>query len=119
MHELAITQSILDIVLEYARREAAPSIGSINLVIGEMTGVAEEYVRLYLGLIGRGTEAENAQVHVRLVPITLRCRQCGERFKAGRSKWACPSCQSTDAEITGGRELFVESIEVEDGSQST
>lgn len=119
MHELAITESILDIALEHARKESATRICRINLVIGEMTGVVEECVRFYLGLLSPGTAAEEAEIAVRLVPITARCQNCGEDFEVQDSEWACPCCHGTRLDIIGGRELLVESIEVNDGSQST
>ncbi|GAH53158.1 unnamed protein product [marine sediment metagenome] len=39
MHELAITQNMLDLVLEKAGEAEAKEVKRINLVIGEMTGV--------------------------------------------------------------------------------
>ena len=112
MHELAITQSILDIALEHARKAGATRIGRINLVIGEMTGVAEECFRFYIGVVSRGTAAEEAELAVRRVPITARCRNCAEHFEVRDFRWTCPRCQSTGSDIIGGKELFVESIEI-------
>ena len=111
MHELSITQSILDIALEHARQAGVARIDRINLVIGEMTGVAEECVRLYMEVLGRGTAAEHAELVVRLVPMTARCQDCAEEFVVTDFKWVCPGCQSTRSDIIAGRELLVESIE--------
>jgi hydrogenase nickel incorporation protein HypA/HybF len=118
MHELTITQNILDIALEHARKAGATHIGRINLVIGEMTGVAEECVRFYAGVLGRGTAAEGAELAVRVVPITVRCQDCAESFEVRDFIWVCPHCQGTSSDIIGGTELFVESIEVNDGGES-
>jgi hydrogenase nickel incorporation protein HypA/HybF len=116
MHELAITQNILDIALEHAQKAGATQIATINLVIGEMTGVAEECVRFYIGVLSRGTAAEAAELAVRRVPITARCRNCAQNFEVRDFRWVCPRCQSTGSDVVGGKELFVESIEVNDGS---
>lgn len=118
MHELTITQNIIDIALEHAQRAGATQISRINLVIGEMTGVAAECVRLYIRVLGRGTAAEEAELAVRLVPITARCQDCAESFEVRDFRWVCPRCESTRSDIIGGRELFVESIEVDDRSES-
>lgn len=118
MHELTITQNILGIALEHAQEAGATRIGRINLVIGEMTGVAEECVRLYMDVLSRGTAAEQAELAVRRVPITARCHECGEHFEVRDFVWACPRCQGTRSDIVGGKELFVESIEVNDGGES-
>ena len=106
MHELTITQNILDIVLEHAQEAGATKITRINLVIGEMTGVVEECVRFYLGVISRGTAAEEAELAVRRVPITARCHECGEHFEVREFRWACPRCDGTRSDIVGGKELY-------------
>jgi hydrogenase nickel incorporation protein HypA/HybF len=43
MHELSITQSILSIALEQAEAAQANRITKINLVIGELSGIVDEY----------------------------------------------------------------------------
>jgi hydrogenase nickel incorporation protein HypA/HybF len=117
VHELTITQNILDIALEHAQEAGATQIGRINLVIGEMTGVAEDCVRFYMDVLSRGTAAEEAELNVRRVPITARCQDCAEHFEVREFVWACPRCQSARSDIIGGKELFVESIEVNDGDE--
>lgn len=47
MHELSITQAILDLALEEARKANAEKIVKIDLVVGELTGIEPEYVRFY------------------------------------------------------------------------
>jgi hydrogenase nickel incorporation protein HypA/HybF len=113
MHELAITQSMLELVLKQAEQAKAKEIGKINLVIGEMTGVVGESVRFYFDFLSKGTPAENAELTFKMVPTKARCRNCGESFELGEFDWTCPYCQGNNMDITGGKELFVESIEVD------
>jgi hydrogenase nickel incorporation protein HypA/HybF len=113
MHELAITQSMLDLVLKQAEEAEAEKVGKINLVIGEMTGVVGRCVQFYFDFLSKGTPAEGAALNFKVIPTTARCRDCHEEFKLGEFDWTCPHCQSNNIEITGGKELFVESIEVE------
>jgi len=113
MHEFAITQSMLDLVLEQAKKAGAREVGKINLIIGEMCGVVEEPVRFYFGFLSKGTIAERATLSFTMVPATARCRRCGKVFELGEFEWACPDCGGDGLEITGGKELCVESIEVE------
>lgn len=112
MHELSITQNILDLALEKAQEVKAKEIKKVNLVIGEMTGVVGECVQFYFDLLSKGTQAEHASISVNTVPTKVRCRVCGHSFVPGED-WVCPQCQDTSAEIIAGKELFVESIEVE------
>jgi hydrogenase nickel incorporation protein HypA/HybF len=113
MHELAITQSMLDLVLKQAEKARSEKVGKINLVIGEMTGVVARSVQFYFGFLSQDTPAEGAELNFKIIPTTAKCRNCGQEFKLGEFDWTCPHCQSNNIEITGGKELFVESIEVE------
>ncbi len=113
MHELAITQSMLDIVLEQAERAGAKKIGKINLVIGELTGFVEECVKFYFDLLAENTIAEGANLSFTSVSPRGRCRSCDEVFELKEYDWTCPRCGGSDVEITAGKELFVDSIDVE------
>ena len=113
MHELAITQSMLDLVLEQANEVGAKEVGKINLVIGEMCGVVGECVQFYFKFLSQGTIAERAALSFEMVPTTARCRGCDKIFELKEFDWACPYCQDNSMEILAGKELFVESIEVD------
>lgn len=113
MHELPITQNMLDLVLEKAEEAGAREVKRINLVIGEMTGVVKECVQFYFNFLGKGTIAEEAELSFAMVPIKVRCRDCGKPFELKESDSTCPYCQGNNMEIVAGEELFVESIEVE------
>lgn len=113
MHELSITQSMFDLVLDQAKKEKTKKIGKINLIIGEMTGVAAESVQFYFGFLNKGTIAEEASLCIKTVPAKARCRSCNQTSELKEFEWACPNCKSDSLEIVAGRELFVESIEVE------
>ena len=113
MHELAITQSMLDLVLEQARKVEAREVKRINLVIGEMSGFVEECVQFYFDFISKGTIAEQAALSFKMIPTTARCQSCGKLFELRQFDWTCPYCQGNSMEIISGKELFVESIEVE------
>jgi len=113
MHELAITQSMLDLVLEQAGKVEAREVKRINLVIGEMSGFVGECVQFYFDFISKGTIAERAALSFKTIPTTARCRSCGKLFELREFDWTCPDCQGNSMEIISGKELFVESIEVE------
>jgi len=113
MHELAITKSMLDLALEQAEKAKAKKVGKINLVIGEMTGVVDECVQFYFNFLSQGTIAEGAALSFTMVPTTARCRVCDKPFQLKEFDWICPFCQGNSMEIIAGKELFVESIEVE------
>ena len=113
MHELSITQSLFDVVMEQAKQSGAKKVGSINLVIGEMTGVVGDSVCFYMDFLSKNTIAEGVTLNIKVVPTQARCRACDKTFELGEFNWNCPDCGGTGLKITGGNELFIESIEVE------
>jgi len=113
MHELAITQSLFDIVLEYAAQAKARRVKSVYLVIGELTGVVSDSVQFYLELLGKDTIAAGMKAEIKMSPARAVCRQCGKEFTVKEMQWQCPGCGSEKLDVTGGKELLVESIEVE------
>ena len=113
MHELSITQNILDIVLDKAKAADAKKVTRINLVIGELSGVVSDCVQFYFDFLKKGNAAEEATLDFKLVPIELRCRNCQTVFRPSDSSWTCPNCQGTGIDVIGGQESYIESIEVE------
>jgi len=113
MHELSITQEILNIALEKAKEAEANRICQINLVIGEISSVVDDCVQYYFDFISRDTIANGAKLNFRRIPLQVKCRICGNEFSPSEEPWKCTVCQQWDAEIIGGNEFYMESIEVE------
>ena len=113
MHELAITQDMFDLIIEQAEKAEAKKIGKVNLVIGELTGVVGDCVRFYFDFISKGTLAEGATLSFIAVPPKAQCQDCSEIFELKEFEWTCPHCGGRSLSIVAGKELFIESIEVE------
>jgi len=113
MHELPVTMSILSIVLEQAKTVQASRIKSINLKIGELSGVVPEYVETQFEFLSKDTIAAGAALVFNQPPARLRCRVCASVFSPNGQNWVCPNCHDRNIEIVSGRECFVESMEIE------
>jgi len=113
MHELSITQEILNIALDKAKEAEANRVLQINLVIGEISSVVDDCVQYYFDFISKDTIAHGAKLNFRRIPLQVKCRICGHEFSPSGEHWKCPVCQQWDAEIIGGNEFYMESIEVE------
>ena len=113
MHEMAITMSMLDLVLEEAAKAGASRVVTVKVVLGEMTGVVDYCVQTNFDFMSKNTPAEGAALSFRNVAKQARCRKCAHIFRPADICWACPKCQSTEFELITGNELYVESIEVE------
>jgi hydrogenase nickel incorporation protein HypA/HybF len=113
LHEFSITQNILSIALETANTAKAGRVSGIKLVIGELTGIVDEFVEFYFDFVSKDTIAAQASLSFRHPPTRLRCRNCDTAFSPNNLDWSCPNCLEQTIEIVSGRECYVESIEVE------
>jgi hydrogenase nickel incorporation protein HypA/HybF len=113
MHELSVTEQLLNVVLEHARKVSAKQVLKVNVVIGDLTGFVNESIQFYFEILSRGTEAEKASLDITRIPNRVRCHDCKQEFQPDRGDWHCPDCGGSIEEVLGGRELYVESIEVE------
>jgi hydrogenase nickel incorporation protein HypA/HybF len=112
MHELGVTQSIISIALKQAEEAQASKIAKISVVIGELSGFVPDCIEFYFDFLSKDTIAQGATLHFESVPAQVRCRNCHTTF-CPQDTWDCPKCHSMNVEIVGGRELYMESIEVE------
>lgn len=113
MHEMAVTQSILDIAIKHAQQARASRILQINLVIGEMSGVVDDSVQFYFDFLSQDTLAQGARLVFERRPTVYHCRKCGTTFHPAGFDWACPACDALDFEVVSGREFQVQSIEID------
>ena len=109
MHELSITQSILNISLEAASQQGATRIRTIRLRMGPFSGVVPECVQMYLDVLAKGTRAEGAET----VPLKVLCRDCGRESEITRERIQCPFCGSIRLKRLSGNEFMVDSLEVD------
>lgn len=113
MHELAVTQSILDISLRRAKEAGAKRITDINLVIGEFASIVDDSVQFYWDFLAEGTLAKGAQLHFERIPAEMTCADCKFSFHPSEMDFACPNCGGQFVQITKGDEFSVDSIDVE------
>ena len=113
MHEQSIVESLLNLALENARKSNAKKIVSINLVVGDYTGVVEDAVVFYFGFLSKDTIAAGADIQFKHIPGQLRCRDCDILFPIQKHVFRCPKCSGSRVEIVGGRELYIENMVVE------
>lgn len=113
MHELSITQNILDIALRHAEQAGATRITHLHLVIGDFSSVVDDSVQFYWDVISQGTMAEGAELHFGRVPGTLRCLACQMAFSPDGRDFACPDCGGHQVMVVDGDQFYLDSIEVE------
>jgi hydrogenase nickel incorporation protein HypA/HybF len=113
MHELAFTQSLLDISQRHAAQSGAQRVKRLNILLGEFSSFVDDSVQFYWDIISKGTICEGAGLHFERVPARLRCLDCETDYNLSGELTPCPSCASTRVRIVGGEECRLESIDVE------
>ena len=119
MHELSVTESILEYSIEEAKKRNAAKIKTIRLRMGPFTGLYPECIQMYLDVLSEGTIAEGARIEAEVLPLQVLCRECGKESEITRKSIACPCCGSLRLKILSGKEFMITSLEVEEyGDQS-
>jgi len=110
MHELSLTQNLLDIALKHA---GVKKIIRVNLLIGEFSDEREESIQFYWDDLAKGTTAENAVLNFQHVDAEMKCLECGSVFHPKEETVLCPNCQSHRLKLISGDDVKLESIDVE------
>lgn len=113
MHELSLIASVFEVLEEKAREHGASRVASVVLKIGVMSGVVPDLLESAFEVYKKGTLAEGGRLEIVVVPVKLRCPDCGGESVREDADFACAACGSRRVEIVEGRELLVERIELE------
>jgi hydrogenase nickel incorporation protein HypA/HybF len=108
MHEMALTQSLVEAVCEHA---AGRRVHSVRLEVGALCAVVPDAMTFCFELATEGTVAEGALLDVDILPGAARCRSCDAHFELTDPILLCP-CGSADVEVLAGRDLRILSMEV-------
>lgn len=108
MHEMAITQSVVDAVCEHA---AGRRVHSVKVEVGALCAVVPDAMQFCFELATEGTVADGAVLDLNVRAGAAHCRGCGRRFELHDPILLCP-CGSADVEVVAGRELKILSMEV-------
>ena len=69
--------------------------------------------RFFYWIPARGTPVEGSRLVVEVAPVVLHCPACDRDVEPPDvCRLACPVCGTATADVRGGREFEVESIEV-------
>jgi hydrogenase nickel incorporation protein HypA/HybF len=108
MHEMAITQSVVDAVCEHA---AGRRVHSVRLEVGALCAVVPDSMQFCFELATQGTVADGAQLDLDVRAGEARCRSCDRQFPVHDPILLC-ACGSADVEVLAGRDLRILSMEV-------
>jgi hydrogenase nickel incorporation protein HypA/HybF len=118
MHEISIAGGIIDIALDYAKKQNAESVQEVWLEVGELTSLNPDQLQFIFQNITKNTVLEGARFRIDMIKPVIECNQCSYRgdikfFQALHYVLPvihCPACDSTDVEILQGRDCTIKDM---------
>ncbi len=119
MHEMSIVQALLEQVQsEVDLSGHTGRILSLHLVIGRLSGVHADSIRFAFELLAPDSIARDALLVIDQPRAELCCLDCNARREIEELYANCPVCGTANVTIRGGKDLLLQSIELEDESDA-
>lgn len=114
MHELGIMTGVMDAVTKSAHDAGADKVLKVTLSVGEMTECIQDALEFaFEALTEDDPFLRDAELTINMIKPKSRCLECGAEFEHDRFHMFCPECDSFATELLAGRELQIDSIEVD------
>jgi len=112
MHELSIAQSIVELAESVAEKEKADSVQSINIEVGDLSGVVLDALEFAMEMTVKNTKLENAAINFLKITGKADCKKCNIQFETDNLLAICPKCKSANFNIIDGKQLRIKSLTV-------
>ncbi|HEY6798523.1 MAG TPA: hydrogenase maturation nickel metallochaperone HypA [Kineosporiaceae bacterium] len=112
MHELSMAHAVVRTVAE-----AVPGrrVTCVTLQVGVASGVVPDALRFAWDVAVSGTALDGARLEIASVPLRVTCRECGMTSEMPDAVHVrCAACGGREVRLDGGRELRIETVEVDD-----
>ncbi len=113
MHEMTIAMNIVDIVCQKANEEKAVKINSVDLVIGELSGIMIDSLEFCFEAACKNTIADGAELNIHKISAEAFCKSCKNIFRLESSFSPCPNCNDFDFELKKGKEFSIKSFNID------
>lgn len=114
MHEMSLAQGIVQLVEDAARREGFARVSVLRLEAGALSGVEVESLRFALSTMATAPYLENVQIDIETPAASAWCLQCSSSIQIQKRGEPCPQCGSYQIQPTGGTELRIIDLVVQD-----
>jgi hydrogenase nickel incorporation protein HypA/HybF len=118
MHELSIVSSVVESVTESLAAWPRARVLEVRLRVGVLASVVEDSLQFCYGIATENTPLAGSRLVVRSIPVTVHCQAC---HRAGElpslQDFRCPHCGVPATDVRSGRELEIESVEIDDAPE--
>lgn len=113
MHELGLMAGVIDAAQQAAQEAGAIGVAKVSLSVGAMTEALEDALFFAFDVIKEGTLLQDAELEVTMIHPRSICLDCDKEFAHDRFHMACPLCEGFNTKLVAGREMRIDSIEVD------
>ncbi len=113
MHELGIMTGVMQAVETSAKDAGADKVLKVSLSVGEMTEAIEDALRFAFEALSEHSMCEGAELQINMIKPKSQCLECGAEYEHDRFHMLCPECGGFATKLIAGRELQIDSIEVD------
>lgn len=105
MHELSITESLLELCEEYAQGKI---VEEVHVKIGRLSGVEASLLqRSFETFKENSFICKNAKIILHLQEILVECPKCHFSGILEKNIFWCPKCEDKNLKIIDGEELYL------------
>lgn len=118
MHELTIATSLVEALIEIAKKQSSSKIIAVNLRVGKLRLISLDQLRFSYEVLSKGTLLEGSKLTIEEAPGFTRCQNCGfaREFESSDTSFhfalpvmKCPRCGS-ELMIEGGDECVITKV---------
>lgn len=113
MHEMALTESLVDLIEDESRKQGFARVRVVRLEIGALGCVDPEAIRFCFDVVARGGVVEGARLEIIAVPGEGWCLDCSKTVPVRERFGACPECGGYHVQVTAGEDMRVKELEVD------
>ena len=114
MHELSLTEALVALVEDEARRHGCSRVRTVRVELGSISAIEPEAMRFCFDAVTRGTLADGAELDIITVPARGWCADCGKEVALRQRLDACPDCGAAYVRPVAGDDMRLKELEAEE-----
>ena len=117
MQELSIVASVVGSVMDSLAGLPRARVLEVRLRIGVLQSVEQESLSFCWEVGTQGTPLAGSKLVIKPIPVGAYCAACAADVELeGVQSFRCPNCGDFLNDLRRGRELEIDSIEIDDGA---
>lgn len=113
MHEMALCESIMQLVEDNAATQGYTRVNKVWLEVGALSGVELDAMKFCFDVVKQNSLAAGSELNIIELPGKAWCLECEKEVPVHQLYDACPDCGSYQLQVTGGQEMRVKELEVD------